>query len=546
MRLPRFSFSANLVRLAVPLLLVVVALASCDSQAPAGAQKASTEPLILHRGLGGQPGSLDPQRAEDAFSFDVLRDLYEGLTTSSPSGEVLPAVAESWSVEDSGTRYEFKLRHDARWSNDDPVLARNFVTALRRAVDPATASGGADLLRAIVNAPAILKGELPVDALGVRAVDDYRLEIRLSQPVPYFPDILTNTVASPVHDSSLAESGGFSKAGATISNGPYTLAEVVPGASLRLVRNKFYRASSAVTFDEVRYELVPDENAEFTRFRAGDLDVTNNVPEQRFEELESDPKSGLQHRAALATFYFAFNTNQGPLRSRSGLREALSLAIDREAITASITRAGQVPAYSLVPEGVWNYTPAEYEWSTTAPAKRLAKARSLYAAAGYSANKPLRLRLLYNENDLIQKVCVAIASMWKQELGVETELVQMEFRAYLAARADPAQWDVVRVGWSADYNDASSFLDTMAVGSPQNFGRWSNDGYATLLADAAAETDVSRRRQVLQESEKLMLSDYPLLPVYFYVTRRLVQPRISAPPINPMNRTYSSQFGIKE
>jgi oligopeptide transport system substrate-binding protein len=136
--------------------------------------------------------------------------------------------------------------------------------------------------------------------------------------------------------------------------------------------------------------------------------------------------------------------------------------------------------------------------------------------------------------------------MWKQELGVETELVQMEFRAYLAARADPAQWDVVRVGWSADYNDASSFLDTMTVGSPQNFGRWSNARYAALLADAAAETDVSRRRQVLQESEKLMLADYPLLPVYFYVTRRLVQPRISAPPINPMNRTYSSQFGIKE
>jgi len=136
--------------------------------------------------------------------------------------------------------------------------------------------------------------------------------------------------------------------------------------------------------------------------------------------------------------------------------------------------------------------------------------------------------------------------MWKQELGVETELVQMEFRAYLAARADPAQWDIVRVGWSADYNDASSFLDTMTDGSPQNFGRWSNAQYAQLLADAAVETDVARRRQLLQQAERLMLNDYPLLPVYFYVTRRLVQPHISAPPINPMNRTYSRHFGIKE
>ena len=548
MRLPGYSFSAKLFRLAAPLLVITVAVASasCESRAPDGEQGADTAPLILRRGLGGQPGSLDPQRAEDAFSFDVLRDLYEGLTTSSPSGEVLPAAAESWSVDEAGTHYSFKLRRNARWSNGDPVLARQFVTALRRAVDPATASGGADLLRSIENAPAILKGELPADKLAVRAADDLLLEITLSQPVPYFPDILTNTVASPVHDSSLTETGGFSKGGATVSNGAYALAEVVPSASLRLVRNAFYWDSGAVKFDEVRFELVPDENAEFTRYRAGELDVTNNVPEQHFEELAKEPDSGLQHRAALATFYFTFNTDQGPLSRKPVLREALSLTIDREAITASITRAGQVPAYSLVPEGVWNYTPATYEWLNSALAARRAKARSLYSAAGYSATKPLHLRMLYNENDLIQKVCVAIAAMWKQELGVETEFVQMEFRAYLAARAEPTQWDIVRVGWSADYNDASSFLDTMTDGSPQNFGRWSNAQYARLLADAAVETDVARRRQLLQQAERLMLSDYPLLPVYFYVTRRLVQPHISAPPINPMNRTYSRDFAVKE
>ena len=548
MRLLSYSSAAKLLRRAVPFLVVTlaIALASCESRSPTLESGDDASPLVLRRGLGGQPGSLDPQRAEDAFSFDVLRDLYEGLTSSSPSGDVLPAAAESWSVDETGTRYTFTLRRNARWSNGDPVLARQFVAALRRAVDPATAAGGADLLRSIENAPEILKGGLLADKLAVRAVDDRLLEITLSRPVPYFPDILTNTIASPIHDSSLAESSGFSNAGVTVSNGAYRLAEVVPGASLRLVRNTFYWNSANVDFDEVHYELVPDENAEFTRFRAGDLDVTNNVPEQRFEELAREPDSGLQHRAALATFYFSFNTEQGPLAKTPALREALSLAINREAITASITRAGQLPAYSLVPEGVWNYTPATYQWLSSAPAARLAKARSLYAAAGYSTARPLHLRLLYNENDLIQKVCVAIAAMWKQELGIETELVQMEFRAYLAARADPTQWDIVRVGWSADYNDASSFLDTMTVGSPQNFGRWSNTHYSRLLADAAVQTDVARRRQLLEQAERLMLDDYPLLPVYFYVTRRLVQAHINAPPINPMNRTYSRDFAIKE
>ena len=499
---------------------------------------------VLARSIGGQPGSLDPQFAEDAFSYDVLRDLYEGLTLSSPEGKAIPAAASSWSVADRGTLYVFRLRSGVNWSNGDPVTARQFVTGFRRATDPATASGAADLLRAIVNAPAILRGEMPADSLGVRALDDRTLEIRLSHPVPYFPDILTNTVASPVHPSSLAASGGFSKAGSTISNGPYVLQEFVPGTSLTLTRNPHYWNRAAVQFDQVRYEFVADENAEFTRFRAGEIDVTNTVPEQRFQELAKTRDPRLQHRPTLSTFYFTLNTERGPLRGKPGLREALSLAVDRNAITASVTRAGQVPAYALVPSGVWNYEPQAYAWRETGATERRARARKLYAEAGYSARRPLRLRLLYNENELVERVSIAVAAMWKDVLGVETELMQMEFKAYLGARADPAQWDVVRVGWTADYNDASTFLDTMTADSPQNFGRWSNSEYARLLAEAAAEPDASRRRDVLQRAESLMLNDYPLLPVYYYVTRRLVQPRVVAPAINPMNRTYSRYFRL--
>jgi oligopeptide transport system substrate-binding protein len=197
-----------------------------------------------------------------------------------------------------------------------------------------------------------------------------------------------------------------------------------------------------------------------------------------------------------------------------------------------------------VPAGVWNYSPAAYDWRQLEHKDRLARARALYAAAGYTTQRPLRLRLLYNENELVQRVCLAIAAMWKEALGAEIELIQMEFKAYLAARADPAQWDVVRVGWTADYNDASTFLDTMTRDSPQNFGRWFDPRYASLLEKAAIESDDAQRRAALQQAEALMLADYPLLPVYFYVTRRLVQPHIAAPAINPMNRTYSRDFGI--
>lgn len=497
----------------------------------------------MTRGLGGQPGSLDPHRAEDAFSYDVLRDLYEGLVASTPDGEAIPATAASWTVDESGTRYVFQLRPEARWSNGDPVVARDFVEGFRRAVDPATASGAADLLRPIENASAILSGQLPTAQLGVRALDAQTLEITLAYPLPYFPDVLTNTVASPLH-RSMSSSGDMLKAGTAITNGPYMLAEVAPGAYLHLRRNSHYWNAAKVAFDEVRYEIVVDENAEFTRFRAGEIDVTNTVPEQRFQELRAAFGSGLQYRPWLATFYLTFNTDRGPLARSRELREALSLVVDREVIASSIARAGQVPAYSLVPENVWNYRPVGYAWRQESGKKRLARARALYTRAGYSADRPLRLRMLYNENELVQRICIAVAAMWRETLGVETDLIQMEFKAYLAARADPAQWDVVRVGWTADYNDATTFLDTMTRDSPQNFGRWLSAEYATLLESAARELDPARRRETLQQAESLMLSDYPLLPLYYYVIRRLVQPRIVAPEINPMNRTYSRDFRL--
>lgn len=538
----KFDAMTAVFRAAAAMVAVAVAVLGTSCAPSTGERNGHATPRVLTRSIGGQPGSLDPQRAEDSFSYDVLRDLYEGLTASDPDGRVIPAGAISWQVADGGRRYVFQLRKDAKWSNGDPVTAADFVAGFRRAVDPGTASGAADLLRVIENAPEILAGKLPPGDLAVRAFGEHSLEVRLSRPVPYFPDILTNAVASPIHPSSISVSGGFSRAGVTVSNGPYVLAAMSPGASLLLVRNRNYWDSASVAYDEVHYVVVPDENTEFARFRAGEIDVTNDVPQQRFQELQAQPGSGLQTRAMLATFYLTLNTEQGPLHGKRGLREALSLAVDRAAIAQSIARAGQVPAYSLVPEGTWDYAPPAYAWRNDDRARAADRARQLYAAAGYSRARPLHLRLLYNENELVQKVCIAIASMWKETLGVETELMQMEFKAYLATRADPAQWDVVRVGWTADYNDASSFLDTMTARSPQNFGHWSNADYARLLEAASGEGDPSKRRDTLQRAESLMLNEYPLLPVYFIVARRLVQPRIAAPAINPMFRTYSKYF----
>ena len=427
----------------------------------------------------------------------------------------------------SGYRRKFRRRHfDARW-------------ILR------TGSGAADLLRAIENAPAILQGKLPVDRLGVRAMDDWTLEIRLSHPVPYFPDILTNTVASPVHPSSLERSGGFSRPGSTVSNGPYSLSAFAPGANLVLKRNSRYWDSAAVAFDEIRYEFVPDENAEYTRFSSGEIDVTYSVPEQRFQELLGKRDPRLQHRSTLATIYFTLNTDRGPLSGKPGLREALSLAVDRErdhrfgdarrpgarvfarAGRRVELRAGRLRVARRIRGRALEREPASC-------IGRRAIQRTVRFACGSCTTRTSWSSGSASRSPRCGRKC------WASK----PSSCRWSSRPTSPRGRIPAQWDVVRVGWTADYNDASTFLDTMTRDSPQNFGRWSNAEYARLLGLAAGETDASRRRDMLQQAESLMLNDYPLLPVYYYVTRRLVQPRIAAPAINPMNRTYSRYFRL--
>lgn len=534
----RLPLSAVVVCVAVGVLLSACGRKPEGGDPRAAAAEAAFQPRVLRRGLGGEPGSLDPQVADDTFAFEVLRDLYEGLTVSAPSGEVQPGAAESWTVDDSGKRYVFRLRPGLIWSSGDPVLASHFVLGLRRAVDPATAAPGVDVLRVISNASEIIEGKRPPADLGVVAVDARTLEINLVRPAPYLPDILTNSVAMPVHPGVTATSPPADRP----TNGAYVLAESTPGSAIILRRNERYWNAAKVAFDEVRYFPLADESVEFNRFRAGELDVTNNVPTSRFAELKRDPASGLQVRPNLATFFFGFNTEQGPLKGRRGLREALSLAIDREAITDLVTRAGQAPAYSLVPPGVWNYASPTPSWSSLNREARAARARQLYAAAGYSRDKPLRLRVVYNQNELIKSVTLATAAMWKETLGVECELIQLEYRVYLQTRGDRSQWDVIRLGWSADFNDASSFLDTLISNGAQNHGAWSNAEYDRLVADAHAEPDAAIRRGLLERAEGIALADHAVAPVYFYVTRRLVRRGIDAGELNPLNRNYSRNF----
>ena len=524
-------------------LLALFAVQGCDSNTgPSAATKGNSNHPVLRRGIRGEPASLDPGEATDTFSFEVIRDLYEGLAIETPEGDVVPGVASSWTVNASGTQYTFRLRPDAKWSNGTQVRAKDFVEAWRRVVDPKRASPVADTLRPVAGAAAIILGRLPPSSLGVTAVRDDLLVVDLDRPAPYFPQILTHSATFPVYSEESAKSHNPQN---WVSNGPYVLSNWTPGSILSLRQNPWYWDRTNVRIPDVEYTPISDENAEYRQYRAGQLDVTQSVPNSALDSVRAERPNELFVAPFLATAYYALNLRSPYFAANLNLRKSLALAIDRKVLESTILPFGQRPAYGFVPPGTWNYDPQYWEWRNLPDAERIEEARRLYALAGFSSGRPLRLRVLFNSNNSIKQVAIAIASMWKQTLGVDSELIDEEYRVFLNSRRDTSRWEVARLGWTADYNDAGNFLDTLRSASPNNDARYARQEFNQLLDRAASTVDQSDRRNLLQDAEKMMLSDYPILPIYFFSSKRLIKPYVTGAKVNPLNRLYSKHLVIE-
>jgi oligopeptide transport system substrate-binding protein len=494
----------------------------------------------LRRGLGGDPASLDPAAATDNFSTQLVQDLYEGLTGESPTGEIVPAVAASWTIDSAGTTYTFHLRPDARWSNGQPVRAKEFVVAWRRVVDPAQRSPVSNDLRLIAGATAIIAGRQPPASLGVTAPSDDVLIVSLEQPAPYFPQLLAHSAAFPIYSDAIARTHDPS---AWVSNGPFILSAWQPGTRLELSRSGAYWDRANVKIERVEYQIAPDQNSQYAAYRAGQLDMTDTVPPNAIGSLRMEHPNELVIAPYLATAYLGLNLVTGQLHGNIKLRKALSMAIDRRRLVDALA-LGQVSAYGFVPPGTWNYDPQRWEWASLDDANRILEARRLYKEAGYSLDAPLRLRLLFNSSPSIKQTAIMIAAMWKEELGIDTTLTDEEFRVFLQSRRNKERWDVVRLAWNADYNDASNFLDIFRAASANNDTGYANPLFEKHLDDAAKTTDHETRRSMLEEAERTMLADYPVIPLYFFVSKRLVKPYVLGVKPNALDRVGSKSLVV--
>ena len=497
---------------------------------------------ILRRGLPGEPRTLDPQLADDDFSFQVVRDLYESLTAEDASGRIVPGVADSWTLDASGRIYTFHLRPDAKWSNGDRTVATEFVEGMRRAVDPRTASGSAGLLAVIKGASDIIAGHKDVAELGVIAIGDASLRIELEHPAPFVLQILSQPIAAPVHlgANSLSPSGHSSqKMG--VYNGAYVLLNRIPGSYIELARNPMYWDSSRVSIGKVRYINAESEATELREYIAGQLDMTFTIPMPDLSRVLQKYGSEVQIAPTLGTVYLALNLSKGPLKANAELRQALSMAVDRDLIAQHVMM-GVTPAYTLVADGTSDYDPPKYEWTNWNRDRQLAYARSLFERAGYSSKNPLRLKLYFNSNEGIQRIMIAVAGSWRQNLGIASELSSDEFRVFLAGRKDRSRWDVARMGWDADYDDPASFLEVLSQGNNQNDPAYNSALFNKLMEQARVEAEPERRLVLLRKAEQVLLDDYPIIPIYFSRGRRMVKPYVGGAKMTPMRRTYSKNL----
>lgn len=482
--------------------------------------------------------SFDPQIMEDTSGSDHARQLFEGLLNHDADGNLVPGVAETFTVNDAKTVYTFKLRPNAKWSNGDPVTAKDFVYAWRRAVDPETASPYATYIQLmnIKNSADIIAGKKDVEQLGVLAVDDYTFQVTLADSVPHFPMMVNHATVFPTHQATIEAHGkAWTKPENMVSNGAYKLTKHVVNERVEMIRNDMYWNNDATIIEKVVTIIVPDENQGLIRWKAGEFD-RGPVPSGQFKTLKAEFPTQAVSIPRLCNYYYTFNlSDSGPEVFKDvRVRKALSYALDRSIITENILQAGQENAYTFTPSKIAGFNMPVVDYAGWTQQVRDEKAKALLAEAGYGQDNPLSFNLLYNTSEGHKQIATAAAQMWKSKLGAKVTMNNMEWKTFLTERAEQ-NFELARGGWCGDYNEASTFLDLVRTGSGYNDGKFSNPEVDRLMAQAKTSADPNVQ---YTEIEKILSQEMPIIPVYFSSTVFLLNDQVKGWPYNNVEQSW--------
>lgn len=512
--------------LAFALPALLSAFVGCTPRETAVQEGIRTRTLLV--GNQNEPADLDPHAVDAYTDMIILVALHEGLTVlDERTSQARPGVAESWEVSADGLVYTFHLRPNARWSNGEPLSARDFAFSFQRILTPALGAQSSYLLWTIKNAAAFNHGKLAdFSAVGVEVIDDHTLRLRLEHPVPYLPALAAHPAWLPVHRATLEKFGAVTRRGTAwtrpgnlVGSGPFTLANWTPNARLTIAKNPHYWDAAHTHLERVVFFPTEKSDVEERNFRAGQLHISYDVPAAKIPVYRREASARLRLDPLLNTWYVNFNVAKPPL-DRPQVRRALALAIDREAISRRIFHGARAPAQALVPPDCGGYQ------SRARLAHDYAEARRLLAAAGFPGGKGLPSFPVQVLNDSNLPRCMeAIQAMWQRELGVRSTIEPLEQKTWVQNQQTKSH-TIGLMGWVGDFADPLTFLGLFVTDGGNNWTNWSNQEYDQLIAQTKQTSDPLARFEIFHQAEALLLESAPIAPLSFGARTYLLHPAV--------------------
>ncbi|PHM36990.1 ABC transporter substrate-binding protein [Xenorhabdus innexi] len=507
---------------------------------PEGTKLAAKQEIV--RQSLSEPASLDVHKVSSDTEFDIIHDFFDGLVYTDRQGNIEPRLAERWETNDNQT-WVFHLRKGIKWSDGSPITAHDFVFSWRRLVAPDTVSPYGSYLEniSIINANDVLTGKKKGEELGVKALDDMTLEVRLDKPMGDFLQALTHTVMVPLNKNVIAKYGEkWTRPGNFVGNGPFKLSEWKVNEKIIGVRNIHYWDDKNTVIDKVHYPVIASEKAALSRYLAGEVDFTKTIPLESFESVKEKMGEQVYISPKVGTYFYEFNNKKPPFDNIK-VRQALSLAVDRDVIAHKVLRQGQKPAYTIVPPNAGGFKFSEPDYASWTQEQRIEKAKALLSEAGFNKNNPLKFNLLYNTHESHQKIAIAVSSMWKKNLGVEATLQNQEWKVMLD-NMHQGKFEVIRRAWIADYNSPMSFLNMFMSGQVKNTALYENRDYDEAIKKASETNDVLYQQKGLD----IITKDSPIIPIYYYVNSKMVKPHVGGFYVTPMGYVSTKDLYIIE
>ena len=534
------------------LLLILLAsgagLVACSHSSDSSSEK-SKNTIVVDKGEDAR--TIDSALDQDSTSTRIVFDLFSGLTSFDQSNKTIPGLAEKWDVSPDGKTYTFHLRSGLKFSDGSPITAEDVVFSWQRIADPKVGSPYNMLASNIVNGQAIIDSKMPATQLGIKALDPQTIEISLNHPDASFLQICAMPNTAVVSKANLQKFGqAWTDPKNMVNSGAYIVKEWVIKGHMSLVKNPNYYDASNVSVTNITVLPIVDANASLNQYQAKQVDITDRIPIDQYKEINQQFTTQAHTVTQEGLYYYDLNMTLPKFKSSPQLRQALSMAVDRQALVKDVLGQKQVPAYSLVTSTIegGKFAGLDYDWAKWPRAQQIAKAQELFKAAGYDANHPLQITISYNTMDSHKKIALAIASMWQQVFGAKSIQVSQgnqEWKTFLKAR-NMANYDVARDGWIADYDSVDSYTNLYQCGNPQDNAKYCNQQYNQLITQAQNSTDPVQRVNLIKQAIQIAQNDYPVIPLYQYTYYRLVDPRVKGytPETNHLDHVQSKWYKL--